>query len=256
MLTTFYVAKATERGIIMPVMDEFKEQRDAMKNKPLKERLDHFWYYHKWYLIGGIVAIVFVIILINSILTDKETTFCAVITDVDVHGDEQQLIDNFTEYSRIDTDTYDVAFDSAIYFINGNYQSPTKITAMLSNESIDVLSFATEYFEKYAYNGTFLDLRTCMTEEQLAAYESRTFYIDKHLADENEEHNMEEDYEYQYATDPLNPDSMVSPVPVGILISDSDTLQDVYSFVDTSYIGIPSNAKNVENAVTFIEYIQ
>lgn len=239
----------------MPVMDEFKEQRDAMKNKPLKERLDHFWYYHKWYIIGGAVAILFVIILIHSVLSGKETAFCAVITDVDVHGDEQQLIDDFAAYSTIDLSTYDVAFESSIYFINGNYQSPTKITAMLSNESIDTLSFATEYFEKYAYNGTFLDLSTCMTQEELDDYAGRIFYIDQKLIEENEAHNMDEDYEYQYAKEPLNPDSMESPVPVGILISDSDTLKDIYSFVDTSYIGIPCNANNTDNAVAFIKFI-
>ena len=95
-----------------------------------------------------------------------------------------------------------------------------------------------------------------MTEEELQAYEGQIFYIDQRLIDENEEHNLDEDYEYQYAKEPLNPDSMTTPVPVGILISDSDTLKDVYSFVDTSYIGIPSNAKNVDNAVTFIKFVK
>lgn len=240
----------------MPVMDEFKEQRAAMKEKPLKDRLEHFWYYHKWYIIAGVVGIVFVVMLVGSILNSKDTAFRATITDVDVIGEEQPLIDGFTEYSKIDTDAYNVFFDSALYFINGNYQSPTKITAMLSNADIDVLSFATEYFEQYAYNDTFLDLRTCMSAEELKAYEGRIFYIDQQIVIENEEHNLDEEYEYQYAEDPLNPDSMTTPVPVGILISDSETLTDVYSFVDTSYMGIPKNAQHVDKALAFLEYIK
>ena len=240
----------------MPVMDEFKEQRAAMKEKPLKDRLEHFWYYHKWYLIAGVVGVVFIILLLCSILNHKETAFRATITDVDVHGEEKQLIDRFTEYSNIDDDTYHVFFDSALYFINGNYQSPTKITAMLSSAEIDVLSFATEYFEQYAYNDTFLDLRTCMSEEELEAYQGQIFYIDQQLVIENEEHYLDEDYEYQCADDPLNPDSMTTPVPVGILISDSETLTEVYSFVDTSYMGIPKNAQHIDKALAFLEYMK
>ena len=35
----------------MPVMDEFKEERAAMKNGTPKEKNPYFYYYYNWYYI-------------------------------------------------------------------------------------------------------------------------------------------------------------------------------------------------------------
>lgn len=37
----------------MPVMDEFREEREAMKQKSFKERFLYFCEYYKWHVIGG-----------------------------------------------------------------------------------------------------------------------------------------------------------------------------------------------------------
>lgn len=95
-----------------------------------------------------------------------------------------------------------------------------------------------------------------MSEEELNAYKGQIFYIDQQLFDTNFEHSAEQDYEYQYAEDPLDPDSMTTPVPVGILVSDSKVLNNVYAFVDTSFIGIPNNTKRLDKALDFIKYIE
>ena len=33
----------------MAVMDEFKEEREALKNGTPKQKLAYFWYYYKWH---------------------------------------------------------------------------------------------------------------------------------------------------------------------------------------------------------------
>ena len=35
----------------MAVMDEFKEEREALKRGTPKQKLAYFWYYYKWHVI-------------------------------------------------------------------------------------------------------------------------------------------------------------------------------------------------------------
>ena len=52
----------------MPVMDEFREEREAIKQKSRKEQWDYFWGYYKWYVIGGaaLLAVIIYIIIQES----------------------------------------------------------------------------------------------------------------------------------------------------------------------------------------------
>ena len=36
----------------MPVMDEFREEREAIKNAGWDYKLKYFWDYYKWFVIG------------------------------------------------------------------------------------------------------------------------------------------------------------------------------------------------------------
>ena len=52
----------------MPVMDEFKEERESLKNGTPKQKLTYFWDYYKWHVIVAIVAIIVVVTFIQQIL--------------------------------------------------------------------------------------------------------------------------------------------------------------------------------------------
>ena len=41
----------------MALMDEFKEERESIKNKSFKEKLDYFWCYYKWWIITPIIIV-------------------------------------------------------------------------------------------------------------------------------------------------------------------------------------------------------
>ena len=61
----------------MPVMDEFREEREALKHGTLKEKLSYFVYYYKWHVIVSVCAIAAVAVLASQILTRKDTAFYA-----------------------------------------------------------------------------------------------------------------------------------------------------------------------------------
>lgn len=41
----------------MAVMDEFKEEREALKRGTPKQKLAYFWYYYKWHVIISVIII-------------------------------------------------------------------------------------------------------------------------------------------------------------------------------------------------------
>ena len=45
----------------MAVMDEFKEEREALKNGTPKQKLAYFWYYYKWHVIISLVVIILIV---------------------------------------------------------------------------------------------------------------------------------------------------------------------------------------------------
>ena len=63
----------------MAVMDEFKEEREALKNGTPKQKLAYFWYYYKWHVIISIVVIAMVGSFIYQYVNRKDTAFEAVL---------------------------------------------------------------------------------------------------------------------------------------------------------------------------------
>ena len=56
----------------MAVMDEFREERENLKNASFQKKWQYFWYYYKLHVvIGGFIAF-FVISMAHSILTAKD----------------------------------------------------------------------------------------------------------------------------------------------------------------------------------------
>ena len=72
----------------MAVMDEFKEEREQIKKRPLKERLEYFWFYYKWYVLGGILAVFVVTTLIRDIAGSRKDALYAVVVNAYITENE------------------------------------------------------------------------------------------------------------------------------------------------------------------------
>ena len=66
----------------MPVMDEFKEERAALRNGTPKEKFQYFLDYYKWYVIVGILVLVSAGSIIYQMVTQKERAIFVALLNV------------------------------------------------------------------------------------------------------------------------------------------------------------------------------
>lgn len=59
----------------MAVMDEFKEEREALKNGTPRQKLAYFWYYYKWHVIIALVVIIMIVSFIKQLTDRKDPLF-------------------------------------------------------------------------------------------------------------------------------------------------------------------------------------
>lgn len=220
----------------MPVMDEFREEREALKHGTPKEKFAYFMDYYKWHAIITVCVIVAVSILANQILTRKDKAFyVALVNGMDTAPVESED-DPFTQYADIDTRTSMVVYDTSMYIDfnsmdNYSINSAEKFVVFLASKEMDVVISGTDIIQKYAHNETFYDLREVLTEEQIEKCRPYFYYIDqsivKKIAAEQEAMNYDFIPEYP---DPTDPGNMEQPIPVGIYVTDRPALTDRFAF--------------------------
>lgn len=212
----------------MPVIDDIRKQQKSMKTKSRKERWDYFWYYYKTHTIIAIIVLVVGTILIYDLVTSKGTAFYVAFLNSFAQSPEEdeQFIDEFAPLTDIDFTKDIIYLDTNMCFNMDTYDelsmaAAEKFLALAASGEIDVLVSERDVFANYANNGTFMDLKNCLTQSQYEKYKDHFFYYDRSLLD------AEPDYERITGNGPAiphdtadrrNPESMKDPVPVGIFL--------------------------------------
>lgn len=246
----------------MPLMDEFREEREAIKKGTPKEKLNYFIDYYKWHVVVTVAAIVFVVSLGYQILSRKDTAFCAAMINGIELASAEEYIQSFAEYAGIDMEEYDVLLDATMRIDLNNLDQVTissseKLMAFIAAKNVDVFVTDAKIMEQHANSDTFWDLREFLSEEQFARYESRFYYIDQAVVDEKNAHynNLDQAYVPVYP-DPRNPDAMQDPIPVGIYLDDSSNLRDYYYYDEGDVIvGVVGNTERSETTSLFLDFI-
>lgn len=254
----------------MAVMDEFKEERAALKNRSFKEKLSYFWDYYKWYVIGIVCAVLFVGSFVQQIVTRKDTAFYAVMLNASTmnpfEADDPYAL-KYAEYAGIDLNEYDIFFDTSFHISESgmdenSYTSIQKLSVYTAAGDLDVMITDTDSFNKYAYGYTFHDLRDFLSAEQIAELEPYFYYADRKVADEIDAANstFDDTYVPVYA-DPTKPEDMEDPIPVGIYLDDCPKLRDNYYFrgeegaAEHIVMGIYCNTERTENVMKFLDFV-
>lgn len=246
--------------IIMPVMDEFKEERAALKNGTPKQKLTYFWDYYKWYVIGGVIALVCVISLTSQILSHKDAAFYAMLISAvpRSYPEEPESPRAFAAYIGADTKKSEVVYDTSVQLGTGSdYYAAQQILVRVSAAEVDVMASDVSLLLQYAYLEDFYDLRDILSEEQLEKYQDCFYYIDGVVAAEIEA--ARQDYEHEYVPeygDPLHPEDMQDPIPVGILLPENCSLLEDYTFPgDLPAVSILVNAPHPDTAPGFVDFL-
>lgn len=221
----------------MPVMDEFKEEREALKHGTLKQKLSYFWDYYKWHVIVTVFVVIAGSTLVSQILNRKETAFyLALINTLDLTSAEPEGR-NFTEYSGIDTEDYTIIYDTSMRIdfatrTDETVNSAEKFVVYLTAKELDAVVSDTDIIQKYAYNETFHDLSQFLTPEQTEKYKPYFYYIDYAVVEDITA--AQEAYDYSFVPeypDPRHPENMEQPIPVGIYVTGRPALTDRFYFI-------------------------
>ena len=249
----------------MPVMDEFKEEREALKAQPFKKKLEYFWNYYKWHTIGTIVGVILLFTLVGDMVNNKETVFSGILVNTYPRYEETDAFDAaIAEVLEIDTGKYQVKFDYNFYmsevFDNNSYQTTQMLMVHTAAGDVDVMSMDTYNFNKYGYNSYYADLRLYLSTEQLEALHDRIFYVDATLAAEIEEASINNSYdtaEPAYPENPRDPSTMDNPIPVGISLKGCEKFEEYFLYADDQegFIGIFAGTKNPEYVAKVIKYL-
>ena len=179
----------------MPVMDEFKEEREAIKNASPEKKWKYFKdYYLKW-VIGGAIGLGLLISFIVSVVTQKEGVLEVIFINFNAMPTaEAQVEEAFTQQyvenpkkQRIllDTGSFisvgEVSSDNASPLVAYGYEDETKLMALAYSGSIDLMISGQDVIEKYMEAEWFVSLDTVLDAQTLAKYEEegRVLYFNE-----------------------------------------------------------------------------
>ncbi len=248
----------------MPVMDEFKEERkNLLKDGTPKEKFSYFWYYYKWHVIISIIIIIAAISLIHTYVTRKGVGFYAVMLNTGAYESAEAYSQEVSEALNIDTEKYEVLFDTTMYVDFNNMDDTTvassqKMMVYIAAAEFDIIVTDTASLQHYAYTDTLYDLRDLLSKEQLEKYEPYFYYIDKNVLDEQAAASdaMDDSYVPEYPQDPSNPEDMAEPVPVGIYVDSCDDFTDNFYFrADDIVFSVVVTTTRPELAVKYLDYV-
>lgn len=256
------------------VNDEIRQQHMKTKDMSFKGKLGYFWYYYKVHTLIAVVLIIFGSIWTYDIVTAKDHSFYGIMLNSSgLDGDA--LAASFEEYAGLDSEKYECYIDTLStlsYQSQSEYDLATyqKTIALVQSKDLDVMVLDGQVFYNFSFNGMLMDLRHAFTDEELAGYEGRIYYIDYakvREAEEQEDSNelMAEQEKRNTATleeaameaeTHRHPENMEEPVPVGIFMDDSPLVLKTGAYTQFVPIyGIVITSQRMDAAKSYLNYI-
>lgn len=252
----------------MAVMDEFRDEREAIKSAPLKKKLAYFWTYYKLPTIIAVVAVALIISFVIVVNSSKETLLNGILLNCKSEGEytKEDLMDEFFEDQGIDSDKceleliMDLAYKASGEDEDYSVKNDTANQTILVYSEAGTLDFITGSYDvlmDIAYKGEFADLSEILTEEEYAAYEPYFLYLDMDVYNQRKA-ILEDggDASSIQLPDCTDKDSMKEPVPVLIDMSQSEALVKLYDDpAETLALGISGSTDNLEKTLDFVEFL-
>ena len=214
------------------------EKIPSLKEMPPKERVQYIWDYYKFWIIGVICVIAFVISMIYHYATYKESALDIIMVN-SVNPDAVDIADStadFFEQEGLSADDDEITLDSSITFSedtgdSSNYYSNQALTVKFAAGGGDVLFGPDFVLDNYASGGAMMPLTDILTDEQLEQYADLLVYT------------TDEDTGEKYA--------------YGIKLTDNQWLLDNHYYYEgeTPIMVVGYNAHSPEVAKDFFRYI-
>lgn len=153
------------------------------KKKTIKNNLEYFWMYYKLPFIAGMIVVVLVLYFLITSLTAKDTALSVMLIDAHTDVSSEKMAEEYMEASGLDTKKYQIQIQNNLMFQgtdSGSYSmtSLSKFMADIGSELLDVCGMTKGDFVKYDGSQTWMDLRDCLTDEQMAVLEDKLLTTD------------------------------------------------------------------------------
>ncbi len=245
----------------MAVMDEFKVEREAIKNGTSKEKFQYFLDYYKWQTITAIAVIIIIISSIYSAVTAKETLLSGVMLNCYHSFSEEpfaDLIHDFISNQQINSSKYEIELNTTLTYSadnasasETNYNTIQLLGAQIASHSLDFVAGNLEAMTTFAYSDSFCDLSSLLSEEQLALYEPYLLYIDLAVSEKLQTETSAIDF-----PDCTKPETMQIPIPIMIDMSHCEYLTNTYAYtVEPLVFAVAVNASNKEMVLNLINFL-
>ncbi|MCR5719732.1 MAG: hypothetical protein K6F84_04125 [Lachnospiraceae bacterium] len=248
----------------MPVYDEFKEEREEIKNADFKTKLSYFWDYYKFHTLGGLFVIIVLSIFIYERITAKDTVLNVALCNT-ITGDSPTVQEEFPKYAGINTKKEKISLDDSYAIdLEGTSQasvySMQKLTAYVSASELDMMVGSVDVISYYAYQDDFMELDKVLPKEDRERPEGQLFYIDKAVVEECQQALSEmKDTEEIEKPDPFKPELMKEPVCVGIVLDQEKPPLSTSFYVTNAEEGavfaVLYNAPHTDMCRKFMEYM-
>lgn len=247
----------------MTIQDAIRSERETMKNRPLKDKIAYFWEYHKAIILGVVVVLSMIGAYVISVTGQKEMRLCSVFMDTSPMDETQVYMDAFGEVVGMDPNVYDFFADTSYYLEDDNildmkvYDTLKMLGARVSVNEVDTIAGKEQYFLEFAYQEYFVDLRTVLTEQQLADFAPYILYVDEDIIQLQKQMADNLEIYTEAYPDPKNPDAMGNPIPVGLdMAGATDAFgKALHMLGDSHAIGIVRNSLRTDTAIQFVLYV-
>ena len=153
------------------------------KKKNIKNNLEYFWTYYKLPFAAVMIVVILVLYFLFTSLTAKDTALSVMLIDCHTEMSGEKMAEEYMEAADLDQKKYQVQIQNNLMFQgtdSGNYSmtSLSKFMADIGSELLDVCGMLKDDFVKYDGSETWMDLRECLTDEQLEAMKDELLTAD------------------------------------------------------------------------------
>lgn len=147
-------------------------QENKERKKNIRNSLEYFWMYYKLPFAAVLIVVIMVVYFMVISVTAKESALSVMLIDCHTEMSGEDMAEEYMKAAGTDQKKYQVQIVNNLMFHgtdSGNYSmtSLSRFMADIGSEKLDVCGMLEADFVKYDKSDTWMDLRECLTDEQM-----------------------------------------------------------------------------------------
>lgn len=249
----------------MAVMDDIKAEWQKMREKPLRERIQYFMSYYKWYVVACVAVISIIATIIVGNLLKKEPILSGVMLN-STNASSDSAFDNFSkrflDKTGVDSEEFEVSITANLTYrpedqenAESNYATVQTLAAQTSGALLDFVVGDISTIQNLGYSGFFTDLSELLTQEQMQQLAPYLCYIDLAVIEAIDKAVEDGNFELDMKIpDCKKPEEMQKPIPAFLDVSSSGWFAEIYPYaMKPVVLAVAVNAPHKEAILQLID---